>query len=72
MYDQIRGAQVSVAKQYHTNLCNTTSLKEEEYEKIREKTFKFLDAQYEASKTMKVSLQSLMDDNSKGNKFMTR
>ena len=31
-----------------------------------------MDAQYEEAKTMKVSLENLMDDTSKGNKFMTR
>lgn len=57
---------------YNLKLSEEGLTKKEDYERIRNKVFSALDAQYEQVKSLKQTLSKVTDDSSKGSKAFTQ
>ncbi|CAD8055653.1 unnamed protein product [Paramecium sonneborni] len=66
MYEKVRKTK-SLPQKY-----NQLYFRQEDYDKIRQKVFAYLDSEYEKAKTMKQTLSKVTDDKSKGSKAFTQ
>jgi 2-oxoglutarate dehydrogenase complex dehydrogenase (E1) component-like enzyme len=71
MYKIIRSPKGTSPKLYHERLVEEGLVKPEDYTKLREKVFSFLEKEFEESSKVKRTLEDYKNPNSKGSKTLT-